>query len=107
MTLELLKYYIINILGNVVAYFLAAVLFGWIFSSIFSIKNNYLPFGWVKKVFEGIWKVLKPVFSWLFTKFRLLLKILLKWFLFALERFVVLIVDLFRKLFELVVNPED
>ncbi|MFY0602936.1 MAG: hypothetical protein JXQ93_03235 [Flavobacteriaceae bacterium] len=107
MELELLKHSIINLVGNIVVYFLVAIMISWIISACFNIKNDVMPFGWITKLFKALTKVLTPLFKWLFEKLLLLLKVLLKLFLFALERLAVFIADVFRKLFDLIKDPED
>jgi hypothetical protein len=103
MEIELIKHSIVNIIGNLVTYFFLALMVSWIISACFGIKNDMMPFGWVKKVFIG----LKPLFNWLFEKLQLLAKILFKWFIYAVEQLFILLVELFRKLFELLRNPDD
>lgn len=107
MELEILKHSIINLVGNIVTFFLLAVMISWIISACFNIKNEMLPFGWVSKLFKALKNILTPLFKWLFEKLQLLLKILLKLFLFSIERLVVFIADVFRKLFDLIKDPED
>lgn len=107
MELEILKHSIINFVGNIVVYFLVAIMISWIISACFNIKNDVMPFGWVTKLFKTLKTVLTPVFKWLFEKLQLFLKILLKLLLFALERLAVFIADVFRKLFDLIKDPED
>lgn len=103
MELELLKHSIINIIGNLVTYFLLALMISWIISACFGIKNEMMPFGWVKRVFNG----LKPVFNWLFEKLLLFAKVLFKWIIYLLEQLFIAIVESLRKLFELLRNPDD
>ena len=107
MELEMLKHSIINLIGNIVVYFLVAIMTSWIISACFNIKNDVMPFGWVSKLFKGLSKVLSPVIKWLFEKLQLSLKILLKLLLFAIERLAVFIADVFRKLFDLIKDPDD
>lgn len=104
MEFELIKHSIINFVGNVVVYFLLAMMVSFIISICFGIKNDYLPFGWVKKLYES-W--VKPMFDWLFEKILLLGKILFKLIVFTLERLAILLADVFGKFFELLRNPED
>ena len=101
--MEILKHTIINIIGNIFTYFLLAILISWIISACFNIRNEMMPFGWIKKVFQG----LKPIISWIGSKLQLLLKILFKWIVYGLEQLFILIVDLFRKLLDLLRNPDD
>ncbi len=107
MELEILKHSIINVVGNIVTFFLLAMMISWIISACFNIKNDVLPFGWVTKLFKALKTVLSPLFKWLFEKLLLLLKILLKLVLFTLERLAVFMADVFRKLLELTKDPED
>jgi len=103
MELEILKHTIITIIGNIVTYFLLAILISWIISACFNIRNEMMPFGWVKKVFQG----LTPIFKWIGSKLQLLLKILFKWIVYGLEQLFILVVDLLRKLLDLLRNPDD
>lgn len=107
MELEILKHSIINVVGSIVTFFLLAVLIVWIISGCFSIKNEMMPFGWITKIFKALKSILTPFFKWLLEKLQLLLKILLKLLLFAVERLVVFIADVFRKLFDLIKDPDD
>ncbi len=107
MTLEILKYQIINLVGNIVTYFLLAVLIIWMLSLIFSIKNDWIPFGWIPKLFKGIYSALKPVLKWLIEKLFLLLKILFKWLVFILEKIVAFFADILRKLLDLLRDPDE
>ncbi len=107
MTLEILKYQIINLVGNIVTYFLLAVLIIWMLSLIFSIKNDWIPFGWIPKLFKGTCRALKPVLKWLIEKLFLLLKILFKWLVFILEKIVIFFADIFRKLLDLLRDPNE
>ncbi len=107
MELEILKHSFINFIGNLVTFFLLAVVIVWIICVCFNIKNEVLPFGWIPKLFKGIEKALKPVLSWLLEKLQLLFKIIFKLLVFALERLVIFVADVFRKLFDLIKDPED
>ncbi len=104
MEFELIKHSIINFVGNVVTYFLLALLLSFLASICFSIKNDSLPFGWVKKMYES-W--IKPMFNWLFEKILLLGRILFKLIVYTLEKLFIFIVDVFGKFFELVRSPDD
>ena len=53
MELEILKHSIINLVGNIVIYFLVAIMISWIISACFNIKNDVMPFGWVTKLFSA------------------------------------------------------
>ena len=107
MNLEILKYQIINLVGNIVTYFFLAVLIIWMLSAIFSIKNDWIPFGWIPKLFKGVYNVLQPILKWLVEKLLLLLKILFKWLVFVLEKIVVFFSDILRKLLDLLRDSDE
>ncbi len=107
MELEILKHTILSVLVNIIVYFFIAVLLSLVISLISGIKNDSLPFGWIGKLFKGLKSVLTPLGKWLWEKLLVLLKILLKLILFALEQLFLFLVDLFRKLFDLIRDPDD
>lgn len=104
MKFELIKNSIINLIGNIITYVLLAMLILWIISACFSIKNDYLPFGWVRKTYDSL---VKPALNWIFEKSLLLGKILFKLIVFTIEKLIVFLMEVFGKFFELLRNPED
>lgn len=96
---------IVTFLVNIFIY--TAVLCIWIaiIFAVFKIKQNrYLPFGWIE---IAITKIFKPLFVLLGKGLLYLSKVLLKWILFALEQLWYFFVEITRKLFELITNPND
>lgn len=93
---------ILNVFWNLVTLLFVILFFLWLLSSIFGGKS-----GSTSNAITGISNILTPAFKWFFEKLFLTLKVLGKWLLFTLEKIVMLIAELLKKLFELIVNPNS
>jgi len=69
---------------------------------LFRIKNKYLPFGWLEMLFNNI---LVPLIKKLFYGLLYLLKVLFKWLFYSIEKLLLFLGEILKKLFELVADP--
>lgn len=103
MELEILKYYAINFFGNIVTYFLVAVLMSWFLSKVFGLNNSLFPFGWISQLFRNAYSLSR----FIIIKTLLLLKIVFKWIFFSVEKILVMIAEIVKKFFELLVDSNS
>lgn len=95
---------ILTFLVNLLVY--GAVLCIWIalVFTVFKIPaTKYFPFGWIGIFFE---KVLQPFALKIWELSKYLFKVLFKWLLFSLEQFWYFLIEIFRKLIDLLYDPE-
>ena len=96
---------ILTFLVNIFIYMAVLCIWVAIIFAVFKIKpNRYLPFGWIE---IAITKLLKPLGVKISKGLWYLSKALFKWLIFVLEQFWYFLVEIIRKLFELMINPNE
>lgn len=98
--IDILIHIVLTWVINIFIFVVVAVIWTSIISLVFRIRNEYLPTGWVGKLFSWIMSIIKPAFRWIFEKLFLLFKMIIKLVFHMAERLLSGLAEIFKRLSE-------